>query len=199
VEPDHPRATAPSFRRILALIGTRRFLDAVADILTLAALAVAVLGHLAPWIQMQGHVPVPEVPLAGLSADSNAAPASGPYSQRPVPGDLQMWHAMRSAAALGAAALLVGISLTLHLGVRARKIFVLLIFACVLAAIVFQVLIFSPYPITEAHRWLATYPVDRHEGFLFALIPSLIAAGLCLVRMMWTMTASPHKNERHLR
>jgi hypothetical protein len=91
------------------------------------------------------------------------------------------------------AGVLVGVSLTSNLGIRLRKILVLLIFACVLVAVVFQILIFSPYPLTDAHRSLALYSLRYESGFMMALIPSLIAAGLCLVRMLWTVTAAPQK------
>ena len=158
----------------------------MADILTLAALAVACLGHLAPWIGVDVEAQVRE---SGVSAERVLAASD--YNA--VPGDLQLWHAMRSGAALALAGVLVGVSLTSNLGIRMRKILVLLTFACVLAAVVFQILIFSPYPLTEAHRSLALYSLRHHPGFLMALIPSLIAAGLCLVRMLWTMTAAPQK------
>jgi hypothetical protein len=202
MEANRSGTTAAAGRRFLSAIGRRRFLDAAADILTLAALAAAGLGHLAPWIQIEARDQVWGSQQAQRPAESNPAlPASvaNPHPKQAVPGDLQIWHAMRSGAALGLAALLVGVSLTVSLGVRIKKILVLLMFVCVLAAIVFQILIFSPYPITDAHRSLGMYTLDKHDGFLYALVPSLIAAGLCLLRMTWTMTASSHKSQGQLR
>ncbi|MBN2475349.1 MAG: hypothetical protein JXB62_12125 [Pirellulales bacterium] len=142
----------------------RRILDVITDILTLLALVFAGFGHLLPWIRVGD---------GGLIG---------------IPMEFQMWHAARSGIALGAAALLVGASLAFDLGTGARKLLVLLMFAAVLTALVFQVLIFSPYPMSEMHQLLMRDPSWRQDdGFLVALVPSMIAGGLCLVRMAWTM------------
>ncbi|MHC4401244.1 MAG: hypothetical protein ACYTG0_16345 [Planctomycetota bacterium] len=74
---------------------------------------------------------------------------------------------------------------------RARKLVVLLMFASVAAAIVFQVMIYSPYSFTEAHRTFDPASMRELDGFLVSLIPSVIAGVICVVRMLWTMTASP--------
>jgi len=142
----------------------RRILDVIVDIATLLALTVAGIGHLLPWIDMR------EEHLQAL------------------PLEFQMWHATRSGLALGAAAFFVLVSLAFDCGPKARRLLVVLVFAGVLTAIVFQILIFSPYPITDDHRLAREASWHADDGFLVALVPSIIAGALCLLRMSWTMT-----------
>ncbi len=165
---------------------TRRILDVIADALILLALAIAGAGHILPWAQVR----VPEEKQADVRAEgpSSAArhrePPHRSYpTYEPVPVEFQIWHAKRSGIALGVAALLVGASLALDFGVTARKFLVLLTFAGILAAITFQIMIYSPYPITAAHESFDTSALYEREGFLVALIPSVIACVLCVVRM----------------
>ena len=151
-------------------MAARRILDVIFDILTLLALAIAGVGHFLPWFTIRG-----DTLDAGLS-----------------PIDFQMWHAAHSGTALGVAALLVGASLVFEFGSRGRKLLVLLMFASVLVSIGFQVMIYTPYPITEAHRQFAECDWSELDGFLVAFVPSIIAGVLCLARMGWTMTAPPN-------
>ena len=175
---------------------TRRILDVIADTLILLALAIAGAGHILPWAQVR----VPDEQKTADRQGSSAAGAErhdfhrrGSSSYEPVPVEFQVWHAKRSGIALGVTALLVGASLALDLGVRARKFLVLLMFAGALAAIAFQLMIYSPYPITDAHRSFDTEFLYEREGFFVALIPSIIACALCVIRMSWTMTASAQR------
>ncbi len=148
----------------------RRILDVIADTLTLLALAIAGVGHFQPWFEIKKDA------------------LGGTFSVV----DFQLWHASRSGTALALAALLVGVSLVFNLGVGARKFLVLLMFLAVLAAIGFQMMIYTPYPITEVHPQFADADWYEHDGYLVALISTLIAGVLCLARMGWTMTASSH-------
>ena len=104
--------------------------------------------------------------------------------------EFQIWHAARSGVALAVAAAMVGVSLMFRLGVGARKFLVLLMFASVLASVAFQLMIYSPYPFTEAHRSLESSTLHELEGYFVALIPSIIAGIFCVLRMGWTMTAT---------
>jgi len=144
----------------------RRIFDVIADILVLLAIAVAAIGHLMPWMK-------------------NTA---GTLELTTI--EFQQWYALRSGAALGAAALLVGFSLVFDPGVRLRKLLVLLTFASVFVAIVFQMMIYSPYTITGAPLLPAGTDPHETDGFLMAVISTVVAGALCLVRMTWTMTAS---------
>ncbi len=177
----------------------RRILDVIADVLTLLALAVAGAGHMLPWVDMRVEQPEQKNEAA---ADADAGYAHGPgrdyrYHEmgnrdryEPVPIEFQIWHASRSAIALAAAAVLVGLSLVFRLGVLARKFLVLLMFAAMAAAVAFQLMIYSPYPFTGAHRSLETSSLHELDGYFVAMIPSIIAGVLCVLRMGWTMTAS---------
>jgi hypothetical protein len=112
----------------------------------------------------------------------------------PTAVDFQMWYAVRSGIALVVAALLVGMSLTLDLGVRTRKVLVFLMFASVLVALAFQGMIWTPFPITEIHRQFTNSGWRLHEEeYLVALVSTAIAGALCLLRMAWTMTVSPER------
>ena len=91
-------------------------------------------------------------------------------------------------AALAVAALLICLSLVFNPGGRNRKVLVLLMFVAVFTAICFQAMIFSPMPITAAHAAFAEIRLTDDIGFYVALVPTIIAGVLCLVRMIWTMT-----------
>jgi hypothetical protein len=100
--------------------------------------------------------------------------------------EFQAWHAIRSGAALGALCLLVFLSLAISWGPGLRRLLVLLMFLCALAAVAFIALSFSWYPVTEEHKLLAG-SLYQDDGFLVALIPACFALGFCLIRMIWTM------------
>jgi hypothetical protein len=156
-------------------MAVRRILDVITDILTLVALAIAGAGHFLHW--------------ANVGMDRL-------HATQPLPLELQEWQASRSGIALGVAAFLVFISLVFDLGTRTRRFLVIFTFVAVLVAIAFQLVIYSPYPVTQAQQALGNLSVYAANGFLVALIPSIVAAGLCLLRMTWTMTASPNPGER---
>lgn len=145
---------------------TRRFFDILFDVLTLLALAVAGVGHFVKWFRWDG----PPAAVAELV-------------------EFQGWHAVWSGAALIVLAVLVFLSLTVPLGARARKGVVLLMFFATLAAIIFQVLPFSPYG-----RLLHGVVESPHPdgGYFAALIPTVFAGLCCLIRMTWTMGATDH-------
>ncbi|NQT39328.1 MAG: hypothetical protein HQ581_17660 [Planctomycetes bacterium] len=176
---------------------TRRILDVIADVLTLLALAVAGAGHMLPWVEIRVEQPE-QKSEAAADAGQEKRPGrvdhyhhmSDRYRYEPVPIEFQIWHASRSGIALAAAAVLVGLSLVFRLGVIARKFLVLLMFASTAAAVAFQLMIYSPYPFTEAHRSLETSSLHELDGYFVAMIPSIIAGVLCTLRMGWTMTAS---------
>jgi hypothetical protein len=104
--------------------------------------------------------------------------------------EFQMWHATHSGTALAVAAVLICLSLVFNPGGKVRKILVVLMFAAVLTAICFQAMIFTPMPITAAHAAFAETRLTSDVGFFVALVPTIIAGVLCLVRMTWTMTGS---------
>ena len=185
----------------------RRILDVITDVLTLLALAIAGVGHFLPWFEIQrpyrerGEAYVYDYHEPGRSetdfrdgerrADAGGRPSATESLEKGLPPvDFQMWHAARSGIALAVAALLVGISLTLDLGLGVRKLLVFLMFVSVLMGIGFQVMLFTPYAITEAHRQFAASNWRETETYFVALIPSIIACALCLVRMGWTMPIS---------
>ena len=184
----------------------RRFLDVITDILILVALAVAGVGHFLPWFEIEEKAIVesasPDAADGDAADDSDAEAgkeaakdaAEEPLGEGPSALDFQVWYAARSGIALAVAALLVGTSLTLNLGVGTRKLLVLLMFGSVLVALAFQAMIWTPFPITETHRQLAgsNWHLNQQE-YLLALVSSAVAGALCLVRMAWTMTASPKK------
>jgi len=181
----------------------RRILDVITDVLTLLALAIAGVGHFLPWFEeytdryQERHYDYEreELGVEQIGEEVAEKEAAGDDREEHVlPIDFQMWHAVRSGIALALAAILVGASLTLDLGVGTRKLLVFLMFVTMLAAIGFQVMICTPYPITEAHRQFASVHWRELDGHLAALIPSVIAGALCLVRMGWTMTASSKPN-----
>jgi hypothetical protein len=152
-----------------------RILDLVFNLLILAAIVIAGVGHLLPWLRTQQFYPGP-------------MPPSGPVvDERLI--ELQTNHAIPSIAALGVMALLTGISLAVRMGPGMRKFVLLLMFLAGLAAIGIQASMFSHYHFTQVHRELqGNYWMD--DGFLVALIPTCFATGFCLVRMSWTMLAS---------
>ena len=181
----------------------RRILDVTADILMLMALAVAGIGHFLPWarVRVERRVDVPvsvlesDSPLEGRMDSPHSYPGGG-YHYESLPLEFQWWHVVRSGSALGVAALLVGISLVWNPRVTTRKLLVLFMFVSLLAAIVFQVMIYSPYPISEVHRSLDVSSVHELEGFYVAFVPTIIACALSLARMGWTMIVSPEVKSR---
>ena len=130
--------------------------------------------------------------VAGDDADIEAG-EEAPGGGRPAL-DFQMWYAARSGIALAVTALLVGMSLTLDLGVGTRKFLVFLMFASVLVALAFEGMIWTPFPITETQRqFAATNWRLNEQQYLVAFVSTTIAGGLCVVRMAWTMTVSPRR------
>lgn len=164
-----------------------RILNVITDILTLLALAIAGVGHFLPWtdIQVEKRVPRGEVRLEIPDELAEVSPAG--LDQQPSPLEFQGWHVVRSGTALGLAAVLVGVSLVMDPRARARKLLVFLMFAAVLTALVFQVMIYSPYPFSEVHRSFQGASIRELQGYYLALIPTIIAGALTLVRMGWTM------------
>ena len=151
-----------------------RVLNTAADIAMLLALGIAGVGQFLPWVRTITPRPM----------------GSGSVVERTVEStvEFQMWHATRSGAALAVAALLICLSLVFNPGGRNRKVLVLLMFVAVFTAICFQAMIFSPMPITAAHAAFAEIRLTDDIGFYVALVPTIIAGVLCLVRMIWTMT-----------
>jgi hypothetical protein len=164
----------------------RRILDAIADVVILVALVVAGIGQFMPWMRIR-----PDRTRTLTSAIKIALPAeASPAWDVPTPEALvefQMWHVTRSGAALAVAGVLVVLSLTLNLGAGARKLLVVLMFASLAAAICFEVMIYTPLPITPAHVEFGQLHLDQQDGFLVALVPTIIAAVICAVRMVWTI------------
>ena len=101
--------------------------------------------------------------------------------------EFQMWHVTRSGASLAAAGVLVLLSLTMNLGAAARKLLVVLMFASLAAAICFEAMIFTPLPITPDHAEFGQFRLAEQEGFIVALVPTIVAAVVCAARMVWTM------------
>jgi len=160
-----------SERRVL------RVLDTIADLLTLLALAVAGVGQFLPWMRT---LSLPKVPVAGLVGLGGSQAADSMI-------EFQMWHVMRSGPALAAAAVLVCLSLVFNPRGLARKILVSLMFAAVFTAACFETMIYSPMPITPMHSEFGGIGRMELPGFFVALVPTIIAGLLCLVRMVWTM------------
>ncbi len=163
----------------------RRIFDVIADILILLALAFAAVGHLLPWAK-----PEQEKSIEIANTETQNEPANAETQLESTLTEFQQWYALRSGAALGAAALLVGFSLVFDPGLRLRKLLVLLTFASVFVAIVFQMMIHSPYTIATAPRLPDGAALRGTDDFLWAVISTVVAGALCLVRMTWTMTAS---------
>ena len=151
-----------------------RVLDTIADIATLLALAIAGVGQFLPWVHT--------ITQRQMGSGSVVPPTAESVVE------FQMWHATHSGTALAVAAVLVCLSLVFNPGGRVRKILVVLMFAAVLTAICFQAMIFTPMPITAAHAAFAETRLTSDVGFFVALVPTIIAGVLCLVRMTWTMT-----------
>jgi hypothetical protein len=107
--------------------------------------------------------------------------------------EFQMWHVAHSGPALAVAALLVCLSLVFNPTGKLRKTLVFLMFAAVFTAICFEAMIFTPMPITSAHTAFAQTQLNCDSGFFVALVPTIIAGALCLVRMIWTMTGPSMK------
>ena len=129
----------------------RRILDAIADVVILAALVVAGIGQFMPWMGLYhpGRTPDPTSAIK-IALSAEASPASDlPTTDELV--EFQMWHVTRSGAALAVAGVLVLLSLALNLGAAARKLLVVLMFASLAAAICFEVMIYTPLPITPEH------------------------------------------------
>ena len=172
----------------------RRLLDVIADILILLALAVAGVGHFLPWFEMGDETVQASAPADDPAADAGDDADKEDLGGGPTAIDFQIWYATRSGAALAVAALLVGVSLAMNLWVGARKILVLLMFASVLAALAFQGMIWSPFPISEIHRQFVDSNWHLNDkAYLVAIVSTAVAAALCLVRMAWTMTAVPER------
>jgi hypothetical protein len=151
-----------------------RVLDTIADIGTLLALAIAGVGQFLPWVHT----------VTTRQAGSGSA---GPPTMESVT-DFQMWHATHSGTALAVAAVLICFSLVFSPGGLVRKVLVFLMFAAVFTAICFQAMVFTPMPITAAHAAFAETRLTSGPGFYVALVPTIIAGMLCLVRMIWTMS-----------
>lgn len=156
-----------------------RILDLVFNLLILACIVIAGVGHMLPW-------------LRGESQVFGMYPAGQTQDERLV--RLQTEHAIPSAAALGVMAVLTGVSLAVRLGPGMRKFVLLLTFFAGLAAIVIQAAVFTHYHLSPLHQemqgrfWAA-------DGFFVALVPTCFATGFCLVRMAWTMLASAPRVE----
>jgi hypothetical protein len=167
-------------------MAARRVLDAIADVIILAALVVAGIGQFMPWMRIY-----PDRPHIKTAPIKVAVPAeASPVPDRPTTEELvefQMWHVTRSGAALAAAGVLVLLSLTLDLGAAARKLLVVLMFASLAAAICFEVMIYTPLPITPAHAEFGQLRLAEQPGFFVALVPTIIAAVVCAARIVWTM------------
>lgn len=164
----------------------RRILDAIADVVVLAALVVAGIGQFMPWVRVyaDGTRNVAP-PVKAVLPGETGAEADLPTAEELV--EFQMWHVTRSGAALAAAGVLVLLSLTMNLGAAARKLLVVLMFASLVAAICFEAMIFTPLPVTDAHREFGQFRLVGRDGFYVALIPTIIAAVACAARMVWTM------------
>jgi len=153
-----------------------RVLDTIADIGTLLALAVAGVGQFMPWV----HVFPAKPPGSGAAVPQIAESVV----------EFQLWHVMHSGTALAVAAVLVCLSLVFNPPGLVRKLLVFLMSAAVFTAICFEAMIFTPMPITPAHAAFAETRLSVESGFTVALVPTIIAGVLCLVRMIWTMTLS---------
>jgi len=174
----------------------RRILDAIADVAILAALVVAGIGQFMPWVTVYrgstyGTRPVRSAIEAALPGEATPEPEL-PTAE--AVAEFQMWHMARSGAALAAAGVLVLLSLTLNLGAAGRKLLVVLMFASLAAAICFEVMIYTPLPITPAHAEFGQLRLNAQYGFSVALAPTIIAAIVCAARMIWTMAWRPKRD-----
>jgi hypothetical protein len=161
----------------------RSFLNVLADILTLLAVAVAGVGHMFPWFTpMVPYVDNWNVPQPKLKALQDEREEK--FRQlRPELIQYQTPLAVKSGACLAALTLLCAFSLLVDWGLAFRRLLVLLMFLCAAAAVLFITMGFSPYTMPE--NLVGNF---REEwGFLLALIPTCFAAGFCLIRMLWTM------------
>jgi hypothetical protein len=182
----------------------RRILDAIADVAILAALVVAGIGQFMPWMVVYSgptdisrsvrsavRAALPGEARSVLPGEAGAEPDLPTAEER---AEFQMWHVTRSGAALATAGVLVLLSLTLNLGTAGRKLLVVLMFASLAAAICFEVMIYTPLPITQAHVEFGQFRLMERPGFLVALVPTIIAAVVCAARMIWTMAWRPKRD-----
>lgn len=142
----------------------KNFLNVLVDMLTLAALCVAAVGHLFPW----------------FDADRIPSFAMGAFTE------FQQWHADRSGGSLAILGALVGLSLLVNWSPQMRRVLTMLMFGSAFAALLFQLMVF-----TDFHAaYLETHRLGRKDisaGFMLSLIPTCIALGFSLLRMLWTM------------
>ena len=166
----------------------RNFLNVIADILTLVAVAVSGVGHVLPWFRADPYA-MPRLKMDFKDGFKNVPfqlDEQALHTKNQEYMEFQAWHVMRSGPALGVLALLTALSLAFPWGAFCRRILVLLMFASAVTAIFFIAIAYSPFPFSDGHRQIAGQFRESY-GFLTSLIPACVAAGICLIRMIWTM------------
>jgi hypothetical protein len=144
----------------------KSFLNVLADVLTLTAVCIAAIGHVLPWFD-QTRVGIPGFEM-GIR-------------------DIQLEHSAPSGIALGVLAGLVCLSLAFNWGPIMRRLFNLAMFISAFAALLFELMIFS-----NSMGWGFQRPIqlrDTETGFGLALVPTICAVAISLLRMLWTMPA----------
>lgn len=146
----------------------RRVLDVIADVLTLLAVTVAAIAHVA---------------FLGRLSASFTPPQDEPWIT-------QLWDIARSnvigsGLCLGLLLVLVGMSLLVHAGPVLRRVWNLGMFATAAGSMLFQVML-----ITAHGRFRFMQPAGEGDG-TGLLIMGIVATGsaifFSLARMIWTM------------
>lgn len=168
----------------------RNFLNVLADILTLLAVAISGIGHMFPWYQPSINMVYSEARETDYQKqlkrqqemrDEHEAKVLAVQNQL---FEMQSDLAIKSGASLGLLALLASASLVIPWGATGRRLLVLLMFASAVSAVVFINMGFSPYFVPpELSRTMR----EDYPGFPLALAPACVAGVLCLIRMLWTM------------
>lgn len=146
-----------------------RILDVIACVLTLGFLIVAGVGHLLNWFRINGGMPDAMADLA----------------------DFQAHFAIRSGLALAVATVFVVAALLFNPTGVLRKLLVVVTFAAIVTAILFEVLPLSPYGRSHLRQFVPEVSyLWEDDGWIMSIVMSSLAGFMTLVRMIWTMVSS---------
>lgn len=159
----------------------RNVLNVIADVLTLAAVCVASIGHVLPWFN------VFRIPWQFNGPGGAADPAIVQDTEAKLI-EFQQTHAAQSGIALGVLAGLIFLSLLIRWGPGLRRLLTICMFVSAFAALLLELLVLTDLPHLDLGR-VVSFTSIQSEGFYLAMVPTACAVFFCLVRMLWTMPA----------
>ena len=157
----------------------KNVLNVIADVLTLAAVCIAAIGHVLPWFNIY------RLPWQFAGPNANVNEAAVREAEASL-NEFQRIHAAQSGIALGVLAALVFLSLLIRWGPGLRRLLTICMFVSAFAALLLELLVLSDLPEINLGR-LVSFTSIRNDAFMLSVIPTCCAVFFCLVRMLWTM------------